>query len=79
MGRPKSLQIGRHASRTGAGDEQIAPKLEVEFLEVAAVASVVGVFAIRLVKRITSQGKFGRFCYYLWGAGVLTIVLSLLF
>ena len=44
-----------------------------------AVAAVVGVFAIRLVKRITSQGKFGRFCYYLWGAGVLTIVLSLLF
>ncbi len=43
------------------------------------VAAVVGVFAIRIVKRITSQGKFGRFCYYLWGAGVLTIVLSLLF
>ena len=43
------------------------------------VASVVGVFAIRLVKRITSQGKFGHFCYYMWGAGVLTIVLSLLF
>ena len=43
------------------------------------VAAVVGVFAIRLVKRITSQGKFGRFCYYLWGVGVLTIVLSLLF
>ena len=43
------------------------------------VAAIVGVFAIRLVKRITSQGKFGRFCYYLWGAGVLTIVLSLLF
>ena len=43
------------------------------------VAAVVGVFAIRLVKRITSQGKFGHFCYYMWGAGVLTIVLSLLF
>lgn len=43
------------------------------------VAAVVGVFAIRLVKRITSQGKFGHFCYYMWGAGLLTIVLSLLF
>ena len=43
------------------------------------VAAVVGVFAIRLVKRITSQGKFGHFCYYLWGAGLLTIVLTLLF
>lgn len=43
------------------------------------IATVVGVFAIRLVKRIASRGKFGRFCYYMWGAGLLTIVLSLLF
>ena len=43
------------------------------------VSAVVGVFAIRLVKRITSQGKFGRFCYYMWGIGIITIVLTLIF
>lgn len=43
------------------------------------VAMVSGVFAIRLVKHITSKGRFGSFAYYCWGVGALTIVLSLIF
>lgn len=43
------------------------------------VAMVSGIFAIRLVKRITSKGKFGSFSYYCWGVGALTIILSLIF
>ena len=43
------------------------------------VSTVTGVFAIKLVKRITSKGKFGNFAYYCWGVGALTIILSLIF
>ena len=43
------------------------------------VAMVSGVFAIGLVKRITSKGRFGNFAYYCWGVGALTIILSLIF
>ena len=43
------------------------------------VAMVSGVFAIGLVKRITSKGKFGNFAYYCWGVAGLTIILSLIF
>lgn len=43
------------------------------------VAMISGVFAIGLVKRITSKGRFGNFAYYCWGVGALTIILSLIF
>lgn len=43
------------------------------------VALVSGVFAIGLVKRITSKGRFGNFAYYCWGVGALTIILSVIF
>ena len=43
------------------------------------VAMVSGVAAIGLVKRLTSKGRFGAFSYYCWGAGALTMILSLIF
>ena len=49
------------------------------YLAGTVVSTVVGVFAIKLVKSITSKGKFGNFAYYCWTVGVLTILLSLLF
>lgn len=42
-----------------------------------AVAMVSGVAAIGLVKYITNKAKFGRFAYYCWAAGLLTVILSL--
>jgi len=44
-----------------------------------AVAMVSGVFAIGLVKTITSKGKFGSFAYYCWVVGALAIILSFIF
>ncbi|MBQ9045993.1 MAG: undecaprenyl-diphosphate phosphatase [Oscillospiraceae bacterium] len=49
------------------------------YLAGTVVSTVVGVLAIKLVKTITSQGRFGSFSYYCWTVGVLTILLSLLF
>ncbi len=49
------------------------------YLVGTVVATVVGIGAIKLVKSITSKGKFGNFSYYCWTVGVLTILLSLLF
>ena len=43
------------------------------------VAMVSGVAAIGFVKRLTSKGRFGAFSYYCWGAGALTMILSLIF
>jgi len=43
------------------------------------VAAVTGYFAIRLVKLLAHKGKFGKFCYYCWFAGLATIILSFVF
>ena len=43
------------------------------------VATVSGYFAIRLVKYLVDNSKFGKISYYCWGMGVLTIILSLIF
>ena len=43
------------------------------------VAAMSGYWAIGVVKRLTDQGKFGRFAYYCWGVGALAIVLSAAF
>ena len=40
-------------------------------------AMVSGYFSIKFVQLLTSRGKFGRFAYYCWGVGVLTIILSI--
>jgi undecaprenyl-diphosphatase len=39
------------------------------------VAGVSGYFSIKLVKILSQQGKFGKFCYYCFGAGIVTIIL----
>jgi len=42
------------------------------------VAAVVGFFAIQLIRRLMAKGGFGKFAYYCWGVGGLTIILSLI-
>ena len=41
-------------------------------------AAVSGYLAIRLLKFITQRGSFSAFCYYCWGAGLVTLILSLI-
>ncbi len=41
-------------------------------------AAVFGYLAIWLLKAITRKGNFGGFCYYCWGAGLVTLILSLM-
>ena len=43
------------------------------------VAAMSGYFAIGVVKRLTDEGRFGKFAYYCWGVGALTLALSLIF
>ena len=43
------------------------------------VAGVTGYFAIRLVKMLSQKGKFGKFCYYCFAAGIVTIVLTIIY
>ncbi len=49
-----------------------------QYLVGVVVAAVSGYLAIRLLKYITAKGKFGGFSYYCWGAGLLTLILSLI-
>ena len=48
------------------------------YLVGVVTAAVVGYLAIRLLKFITQRGKFGGFAYYCWGAGLVTLILSLI-
>ncbi len=41
------------------------------------VACVTGFFAIRVVKFLAQEGKFGKFCYYCFAAGIITLVLTI--
>lgn len=43
-----------------------------------AAAFVSGYFAIFALNRLMQRGKFGGFCYYCWGAGLLSLILSLI-
>lgn len=40
------------------------------------IAGVVGYFAIKLLKMLAEKDKFGKFCYYCFGIGILTIILT---
>ena len=40
------------------------------------VAAIVGFFAIQFIRRVMAKGNFGKFAYYCWGIGALTIILS---
>ena len=48
------------------------------YLAGVVTAAVSGYLAIRLLKYITQKGSFGGFAYYCWGAGILTLILSLI-
>jgi undecaprenyl-diphosphatase len=41
------------------------------------IAVVVGFFAIQIIRRLISKGGFGKFAYYCWGVGILTLIMSL--
>ncbi len=47
------------------------------YLAGVATAAIFGYLAIRLLKYISQKGSFGGFAYYCWGAGLVTLLLSL--
>lgn len=56
----------------------IDPSLIPMYLVGVLVAMVSGYAAIILLRYITNKGKFGSFSYYCWGAGLVTLILSLI-
>ena len=48
------------------------------YLAGVATAAVSGYLSISLLRYITRKNSFGGFCYYCWGAGLLTLVLFLI-
>ena len=42
-------------------------------------ATAAGFFAIQLIRRLMNKGGLGKFAYYCWGVGILTIILSFFF
>jgi len=61
------------AIRAGV-DSAMVPKYLVGVL----VAMVSGYAAIRFLRYIAAKGRFGGFAYYCWGAGAVTLILSLI-
>ena len=55
-------------------DWSMVPK----YLVGVVVAFVSGYFAIYFLRLVVQRGKFGGFCYYCWGAGLVTLLLSLI-
>jgi undecaprenyl-diphosphatase len=48
------------------------------YLVGVAAAFITGYCAIYLLRMIVQRGRFGGFAYYCWGAGLLTLILSLI-
>lgn len=61
------------------GSESIEASLIPAYLIGMLAAMLSGIAAISLMKLIAKKSKFGWFAYYCWGAGVLTIIFSLIF
>ena len=61
------------------GEESIDASLITAYLIGMLAAMLSGIAAISLMKLIAKKSKFGWFAYYCWGAGVLTIIFSLIF
>ena len=61
----------------GAGGVDV--KLLPMYLAGMVVAGVVGYFAISLVKLLADKGKFGRFAYYCWIVGGVSLAASFFF
>lgn len=53
------------------------PELLPMYLVGMAVSGVVGYFSIRLVNLLANKGKFGKFSYYCWGVGLVSLVAGL--
>ncbi len=51
----------------------VAPLLPM-YLVGVVVAAVVGYFSIRLVKAMADKGKFGKFAYYCWAVGAVSLI-----
>ncbi len=62
-------------AKSGVLDTNLLPM----YLTGMVVAGVVGYFSIRLVKLLADKGKFGRFAYYCWIAGVIALIFSFLY
>lgn len=43
------------------------------------VSAIVGIIAILIVRSLVSSVKFGKFAYYCWAAGLVTLILSFIF
>ena len=56
----------------------IAWGLVPKYLLGALIAAVVGYFCIKLIHKLMRTGKFGKFSYYCWAVGFITIILSLI-
>ncbi len=61
------------AVKTGFDSSLLLP-----YLVGMVVAAVSGYFAIKLVKLLMDKGKFGRFSYYCFAVGILTILLTII-
>ncbi len=57
----------------------IDPGMLPAYLVGMAVAAVSGYFAIRVVRILSDRGRFGRFAYYCWAVGALTVLATILF
>ncbi len=64
-------------SFAGALETGIRTDLIPKYLCGMAAAAVSGYFSIRLLRYLTARGDFGVFAYYCWGAGLVSLVLSL--
>jgi undecaprenyl-diphosphatase len=53
-------------------------KLIPMYLIGMAIAAIFGFFAIKLVNFLAQKGKFGKFAYYCWAVGLITIAWSLI-
>ena len=60
-------------------EESIDASLIPAYLIGMLFAMLSGIAALLLMKLIARKSKFGWFAYYCWGAGALTIILSLIF
>ena len=60
--------------RDGGLDTALLPK----YLLGMVAAGVVGYFSIRLVQLLADKGKFGKFAYYCWLAGGVSLIASLI-
>ena len=59
-----------------AQEGTVDPAVLPVYLVGMVVAGVVGYFSIQLVKLLAQKDKFGKFAYYCWAVGLITIVAS---